>query len=88
VTPLAKLDVDDVYVAAVAREAWLQSGRRSQVDPITQIGTKRLSALFQLEYWKGRNFVNMDHVHIISFWVYCKRGSIVTNWWDWYVVGV
>jgi len=25
------------------------------------------------------NFVNMDHIHIISFWVDCKSGNIVTN---------
>jgi hypothetical protein len=46
VTPPTKSDMDDVYVATITREAWLQSGRRSQADLATQTGIKRLSALF------------------------------------------
>jgi hypothetical protein len=77
VRPPTKLNVDDVYICYISNKgAWLQSGRwYAQTNLATQTIIKRLNALFQLEYWKVRNFANMDHIHIISFWVYCRSGS-------------
>jgi len=51
--PPTKMLVDDIYTTPMVRATWLErGGKPTSFDPTKTFGVKRLSILFQLEYWK------------------------------------
>lgn len=60
---LRRMTIDEIYNAAATRMIWLASGSLPQRnDPTKTSRVKRLSILFQLEYWTV-NFHIFIHVH-------------------------
>jgi hypothetical protein len=58
-----RMTTNEIYNVVVARMTWLISGDQPQHNDVTKTsGMKRLSILFQLEYWKV-NFHIFIHVH-------------------------
>jgi hypothetical protein len=55
--------VDDIYIATMARETWFEHGGKLVNSNATKTSrVKRLSILFQLEYWKvGQYNHDLDH---------------------------
>jgi hypothetical protein len=46
------MSVDDIFIVASTREAWLEASQPMCDDPTTISSIKRLNTLFRLEYWK------------------------------------
>jgi hypothetical protein len=58
-----RMTIDEIYNATITRMIWLANGGSPQRnDPAKTSKVKRLSILFQLEYWTV-NFHIFIHVH-------------------------
>jgi hypothetical protein len=55
--------VDDIYIVTMVRATWFErGGRPTSFNPTKTSRVKRLSILFQLEYWKvGQYNHDLNH---------------------------
>jgi hypothetical protein len=62
-SPPTKMSIDGIYTITMARATWLEHGSRpTNFDSSKTFGVKRLSILFQLEYWKvGQYKHDLNH---------------------------